>query len=97
MNYDQLYLVDDIKEHLQGEGLTQFDNTWFEYDDCVVRITGYVQQDCEFVYSTDHFLLSNMELTSQHANFDEIFISCEEDERSLTVEEIYSIEKMLEI
>lgn len=96
MIYDEIYLIDKIKDSLTGE-MTVFDNTWFEFKDCVVSITGHVQQSFDFTYSTDHFLLSGMELISRTAVFDEILISSEDGERVLTLEELYYFEKQLDI
>jgi len=97
MVYDELYLIDAIKDRLQGEGMTRFDEAEFEYDNCSVMVDGYVQEDCGFEYSTDHFLLSGMELKSRTAEFDRVVIYFPTTMYEMTNEELYALEKMLDV
>ena len=91
MVFDELYLVDKIKDSLTFE-MTEFNNTWFEFDDTVVSITGRVQQT--FGYVRDDYFTKDYELLSRTADFDEILVSNKDGTRYLTIEEIYAIEKI---
>lgn len=95
MIYDETYLVEKILDSLT-DGMTQFNDTHFEFDDCVVSVTGYVNQDFTFQYSTDHFLLSGMELQTRTSDFDEVTIFYDTVSYMLTNEELYALERMID-
>ena len=97
MIYDEIYLFEKIMDSLLMDGMTQFNDTHFEFDDCFVIVNGYVQQDVVFEYSSDHFLLSGMELQSRTANFDEITIVYDTVSYLFTNDELYSLEKKINV
>jgi hypothetical protein len=97
MTYDEIYLSEKIKDALTDE-MTIFDEMHFEFDDCIVSVTGRAQQVLKYEYSSDHHLLSGWELVSRTADFDEVVISYENaDDYLMTSQELYALEKMIDV
>ena len=93
--YDELYLIDRIKEDLTGD-VTNFTETWYSFSNAVVSVTGTVYEDYKEIRG-DYWTPTDYKLISRVADFEEIVLSMDdEDARVLTLEEIYYIKKEVE-
>lgn len=88
--YDPLYLIDRIKDDLNGD-TTYFNDTWYEFADSVVSVTGIVYEEWD-VIEGDYWTQTEYNFISRVADFDEIVYSDKHGERVLTLEEVYYIE-----
>lgn len=92
MKYEESTFILKLIEDLEGE-MTHFDNRVYEFDDCDMKVSGFVQQT--FAYEPQgYYTPPSWELTSRSANLDIWEIT--ERERLLTPEEIYFIEHQIE-
>ncbi|ANS04911.1 hypothetical protein [uncultured Mediterranean phage] len=91
---DLTAIAETIIGVLEGE-MTFFNERWFEMNDGIVNVTGIVQQKFKYTPQT-YWNPPDHELISRTADFDEIIVSTATDERVLTLEELYFIEKQLD-
>lgn len=92
MDYEPILLAEKIINDLE-EDMTFYD-TFYDFDDCCIHVSGIVSQDFEYTpqtYDTPPW----MDLTSRTADL-YIKVYNEHGEYNMDINDIYQIEKMIE-
>lgn len=94
MKYDPSILIERIIDDLEAE--MTIVNKFYEFDDCTIEVVARISQD--FNYDNgDYFTPPSCDLYSRVADIDSIKEYSEFGEREMTDEEIYYIQKQLEV
>ena len=91
MNYSIDILIDDLKYEFSDTYIS-FKEYEFVYDDCIVTVTGTIQED--WVYDRgDYYTPPSADFVSRFAEIDEVVISYnDEREVKLSPKELYYME-----